>query len=297
MTGNRLKLHAGKLRLEVHPEMGGSIAAFDWSNGASVHPVMRDGSSASNVLGAAAFPLVPFVNRIRRGSFTFRGREVRLTPNMAGDPSPLHGQGWLNAWEVDGASNTEALLRYRHRPGEWPWEYEAVQEFRLDEGGLSLRLSCRNRSPEPMPCGLGLHPYFPCSSQTRIDTDVGCAWTIDEQVLPVEQVPAEGRYSLKDRAICGQDLDNGFGEWPGVTEIRNPDQPFDLRLEARAAHYFHIYSPSEGGFFAAEPVTHANAALNAPEEQWPELGLQVLPSGGEMSLEVRFDVIGKRSST
>ena len=46
----------------------------------------------------ASFPLVPFVNRIRGGRFTFRGREVRLAPNMAGDPSPLHGQGWLNPW-------------------------------------------------------------------------------------------------------------------------------------------------------------------------------------------------------
>ena len=51
---------------------------------------------SENVLDAASFPLVPYVNRIRGGRFTFRGREVRLAPNMAGDPSPLHGQGWLN---------------------------------------------------------------------------------------------------------------------------------------------------------------------------------------------------------
>ena len=27
--------------------------------------------------------------------------------------------------------------------------------------------------------------------------------------------------------------------------------------------------------FVAEPVTHANAALNAPEKEWAELGLRV----------------------
>ena len=43
-----------------------------------------------------------------------------------------------------------------------------------------------------MPCGLGQHPYFPCGPETRIDTQVADVWTIDEHVLPVEKVPADG---------------------------------------------------------------------------------------------------------
>lgn len=42
--------------------------------------------------------------------------------------------------------------------------------------------------------------------------------------------------------------------------------------------------------FVAEPVTHANAALNAPEDQWPELGLRVLEPGEEMRLDMRVAV-------
>ena len=69
------------------------------------------------------FPLVPYVNRIRGGRFTFREREVRLDPNMAGDPSPLHGQGWLNPWNVESCKRVEVRrLTYHHEPGEWPWE-------------------------------------------------------------------------------------------------------------------------------------------------------------------------------
>ena len=65
-------------------------------------PILRKCNSChENVLEAASFPLVPYVNRIRGGRFTFRGREVRLAPNMAGDPSPLHGQGWLAPWQVE----------------------------------------------------------------------------------------------------------------------------------------------------------------------------------------------------
>src|SRR4030095_5205597 len=118
-------------------------------------------------------------------------------------------------WQVEDSSGTEATLSFRHSAGEWPWDYEARQEFALDGRVLTLRLTCRNISPEPMPCGLGQHPYFPCGPETRLDTQVAHAWTIDENVLPVDKVPAEGRYDLRDRLVCGQDLDNGWGGWGG----------------------------------------------------------------------------------
>jgi aldose 1-epimerase len=290
MAAERIILRAGRLQLEIAPELGGSIVAFERIDDASALPILRDARAASNVLEASSFPLVPFVNRIRNGRFTFRGREVSLSANMPGDLNPLHGQGWLSPWQVAEASEASALLHYRHRSGEWPWDYEARQEFALDERGLSLILSCRNNSPEPMPCGLGQHPYFQCGHDTRISAEVQCAWTIDEQSLPVAKVAPTRRYSLEDRRICGQDLDNGFGGWSGDATISDPGWPFDLCLSAPTATYLHVYSPLDSGFFAAEPVTQANAALNEAEEQWSELGLKILAPGEETALEIRLDV-------
>ncbi|HWI88042.1 MAG TPA: aldose 1-epimerase [Sphingomicrobium sp.] len=285
---------AGKLRLKLNPSVGGSISAFEWTGEALPRPILRECHSRNeNVLDASSFPLVPYVNRIRGGCFTFRGRVVRLKPNMPGDPSPLHGQGWLNSWQVEHSSESAAVLSYRHAAGEWPWDYEAREEFALDEGGLSARLTCRNRSRDPMPCGLGFHPYFPCGPRTRLDTHVTHAWTIDEHVLPVEKVPAEGRYDLRDRLVCGQDLDNGWGGWAGSAWMTDPDWPYSIEMSSPEAKFFQLYSPPSGGIFVAEPVTHANAALNAPEEQWPELGMRVLEPGEQMSLDMRLEVIAK----
>lgn len=293
-SGSIVTLTAGNLRLRLNPSVGGSISAFEWIEGDSARPILREcHSPPKNVLDASSFPLVPFVNRLRNGCFTFRGREVRLQPNMAGDPSPLHGQGWLSSWEIEEADEQSALLRFDHAPGEWPWSYEARQKLALDETGYSLRLSCRNISDGPMPCGLGQHPYFPCRAETRIDTNVTSAWTIDEHVLPVEKVPAEGRYDLVNRLACGQDLDNGFGGWSGEARMTDPDWPFRLRLASSNAKFFQLYSPRDGGIFVAEPVTHANAALNAPEREWHDLGLRVLEPGDEMSLDMRLDVIAR----
>jgi len=289
-----LTLKSGNLRLELSPSIGGAISAFEWLDGDTSRAILRESHRPlEKVLGASCFPLVPYVNRVRGGRFEFRGREVRMAPNMAGDPSPLHGQGWLSKWVVKQADERRAALSFSHDAAEWPWSYEAGQEFEVDEYGLEATLTCRNTSSEPMPCGLGQHPYFPCGPQTQIDTKVVVAWTIDEKVLPVEKMPAEGRYDLRGRLVCGQDLDNGFGGWAGEARMSDPDWPFEVRLSSQDAHFFQIYSPTSGGIFVAEPVTHANAALNAPEAEWGELGMRVLEPGEEMSLTRRLDVVPK----
>ena len=289
-----VQLAAGNLRLQLSPSIGGAFFGFEWTGPGGARPILREcHSPLEKVLDAACFPLVPYVNRIRGGQFAFRGRQVRLAPNMAGDPSPLHGQGWQNSWQVDEHSEAGAVLSFRHAAGEWPWDYEAHQEFALDSGSLSVRLICRNTDAEAMPCGLGQHPYFPCGPETRLDTQVTQVWTIDEHVLPVEKVPADGRFDLRDRRVCGQDLDHGFGGWGGSATMTDLDWPYDVRLSSPDARFFQLYSPGAGGIFVAEPVSHANAALNAPEEQWPKLGMRVLEPGEAMSLVMRLDIIPK----
>jgi aldose 1-epimerase len=292
VTGELISLASGALRLEIAPQIGGSIARFDFVSGDGRTSIFRgaDGVPSSS-LDAGSFPLVPYCNRIRGGRFSFRGREIIIPRNMEADASPLHGDGWLAPWEVERASSDEAEIVYCHESGDWPWRYEARQMFRLDPDGLSLSLTCRNLSDAPMPCGLGQHPYYPCTGETRLDTEVTHAWTIDEKVLPVEKVPATGRYDLRDRAVCGQSLDNGFGGWGGTARMQTPGDPFRIEMRSEDVNFFQLYSPASGGIYVAEPISHANAALNEPEEEWAELGMRVLEPGEEMLLFVRWSVI------
>jgi aldose 1-epimerase len=116
-------------------------------------------------------------------------------------------------------------------------------------------------------------------------------WTIDDKVLPVDKLPAEGRYDLADRLICGQGLDHGFGGWSGRARIEDPGLPGAIEISSSDAHFFQVYSPAAGGLFVAEPVSHANAALNEPEERWADLGLCVLEPGETMRLAMRIDLV------
>jgi aldose 1-epimerase len=283
-------LSAGPLKLVLCPAIGGSIARFEYSDGERSVPILRGCETPTDVLGMGSFPLVPYVNRIRGGQFSFRQRTVRLAPNMAGDPSPLHGQGWLKPWRIIAASQGEAIFEYVHEAGEWPWSYRAEQRFSLDESGLEVTLTCRNLSPDPMPCGLGQHPYFHCSPDTLIQTHVEHVWTIDEHVLPVEKIATIGHYDLSNQPVCGLGLDHGFGGWGGSATLSDSDWPFGITMSSPDAAFFQLYSPDSGGLFVAEPVSHANAALNAPEEQWPELGMRVLEHGEEMTLTMRLAI-------
>ena len=291
MIPERHTLRAGRLALEVLPAAGGSIARFDHLCDEGRQPLLRGTDKHyADVLESACFPLVPYANRIRGGSFQCDGREVRLSTNLPGDASPLHGQGWRAAWLVESVAGDRIEMAFRHEAGEWPWAYESRQRIVLSPGGCAIELNCRNLSDQPMPCALGLHPYYPCTAQTLLDTGVSSVWTVDQDVLPVARLPAAGRYSLQNRLICGQNLDNGFDGWSGEARITWPGQPVALELSSPDAPYFQVNSPVGRGFFAAEPVQNANAALNAPQDQWQQLGIQMLAPGESRQLRVQFTV-------
>jgi aldose 1-epimerase len=295
MTDRVLSLSSENLELELDPSTGGAICGLIWADGDERTLVLRRSPAPlEQVLDAASFPLVPFVNRIAGGCFAFRGREIRLESNMEGDPSPLHGEGWTSPWQVESQSQAQAVLRFEHEPGAWPWAYEARQHFRLGGSALHMRLTCRNLSNEPMPCGLGFHPYFRCGPDTEIQTQVDEVWTVDDDVLPVDRIPATGLYAIADDKVCGRGLDNGYGGWSGRAILTDPGWPFEIELSSREARYFQLYSPAQGGFFVAEPVTHANAALNERQEKWASLGIRILDPGEEMALDARIAV--KRKS-
>lgn len=284
---NWLILAAGDLTLNLAPEIGGSIARFRKGAQELLRPAPPGARDAGEM---ASFPLVPFSNRVRGGRFNCDGRAVTLSPNLPGDKSPLHGQGWRNAWVVAKSDETSAMLSFVHEPGEWPWGYEAWQVFALDETGLTVTLSCRNLSVERMPCGLAQHPYFPCDGETRLETGVTDVWLIDEDMLPTKLVPTRGKFLPSNGPVCGRGLDHGYEGWSGEALI-NWGRGAKVRMTAEAPR-FQLYAPASGSLFVAEPVENANAALNLPQEQWEAAGLALLAQGEERSLTVRFEVEG-----
>ena len=123
-----LTLGTGDLTLALDAESGGAVARFELSTATATAPLFRPATS-HNVFDASCYPLVPYANRLRDGTFQFRGRSIRLPPNVPGQKHPLHGQGWLASWRVTEKGPASAELSFTHLAGDWPWDYEARQRF------------------------------------------------------------------------------------------------------------------------------------------------------------------------
>ena len=283
----RLILEAGPMRLELAPEVGGAITALTSDGIPLLRPTAGD---ADDVLQTACFPLVPFANRIGQGRVAFGGRTTTLPPNLAGDPHPLHGEGWRGAWTVERATADHAVLAFAAAEAAWPWSYVARQTFRLDPQGVTVRLEMVNTDAEPAPAGLGFHPCFPNAGRARLTAGVDGIWLTDHELLPTRHVPnwflADWRRGAE---VAGERLiDHCHTGWTG--EARIDLEAASLRMTASPElGFLHVYAPPEADFFCVEPVSHRPDALNAPEPL--AAGLRVLAPGETLSAEMRLELV------
>jgi aldose 1-epimerase len=256
-----LQLAAGDYRLVLQPEVGGSVAGFYWRD----KPVFRPACGPS-VLDAACFPLAPFSNRIAHGRFRFGGRGVALAPNFpdSDHPHPLHGFGWLGAWEVIEQDAATAVLEYRHPAGEWPWAFRAVQRFVLTPAGLEMSLELRNQSAEPMPGGIGFHPYFPRDDDTRYFGLHRGEWRNSPDCLPQALICEREPIDWWNGGPVGSRLvDTVYTGREGPLVISWPSRSMTLIMEpSEALPFTVVYTPEAGDYFCVEPVSNSTDAFN-----------------------------------
>jgi aldose 1-epimerase len=259
-----LVLQYQQTRLTLDPSRGGAIRELSWRGQDVLRPTPAD--AGEDPFDTACFPMVPYVNRIAHGRFSFGGREVRLERNWTGDPHPLHGQGWRRAWDVIGESASEATLRFEGGANEWPWRYGCEQHFQVRGDGVSVELSIENLGFTPMPAMLGLHPYFPEAPRARLQARLPRVWSTDSGALPTEEARTPDDWSFeKGRAVDTVPLDHGFAGWDGVASLCWPDRTVTVR--APDCRFLHVYTPKGRDFFCIEPQSAPPGALtrNAAE--------------------------------
>jgi aldose 1-epimerase len=250
-----LVLQTARARVELLPALGGSIGRFVWDGRDVTRPTPAE---ASDVLDTGGFPLVPFCNRIRDGRFSFGGHEVVLAPNLGDHPHALHGQGWRGAWTVVSASAVEAVLAFEHAAGEWPWSYRAEQRFSLGEDGLRIALSVTNTGAEPMPAGLGFHPYFPARAGERLQAGVTGVWMIDGDCLPTTHIDGAWRSDWAAGAPTAVSalIDNCYTGWTGTATLSAEGGASTVLTASPECRWLHVYSPPGADFVCAEPVAN-----------------------------------------
>jgi aldose 1-epimerase len=282
-----LLLQGGPLAVELAPGAGGSIARLAVDGIDLLRPMAAADVASGKVNNAAAYPLVPFSNRIANGRLVFEGEQFALTPNWPGLRHPMHGDGWACAWLVEKADVRSAEIFYLHeRAGErggWPFRYRARQSYRLTEDRLTVRMALDNLEDRPVPAGIGLHPFFLRNADTELACRTKAVWTADDEVLPIERVAVPRHWDFSaSRRVDTTVLDNCFDGWDGRATVTWPGRRLRLALEAsQPFRHLVIYVPPGRDFFCVEPVSHANGLV----------GLSPLGPGATLAGEIVFHVL------
>lgn len=292
-------LTAGTLRLVIAPAIGGALAAFYESTANGPLHWMRPASHAAfterDPLRMASFPLFPYCNRIRNARFGFDGAIVDLSGNDPRFAHALHGNAWRRPWQVSALTQNSVDLHFEHEPdsriaGDWPFRYRARQRIELGDQALRITLSAQNLAGRPMPFGMGHHPYYPRTRQTRIYADVAAMWHADAHVLPTHLGPHPAVDALRRDGLSPDafDLDNNFANWAREATIAWPDESRQLTMTAEAPFdHMVIFAPADDSQLCVEPVTNTTDCFNAsgPREH---VGGCVLQPGEELSATVTW---------
>ena len=279
-----LELEDEFTHLTLAPELGGSIV--NWTVRSSGQSLLRHADDPALNTGLpgklGCFPLVPWSNRIAEGGFDCPDGWQSLTPNSLTDPLPIHGSAWQQPWQVVSHASNEVVLQL---DSQTPFAYRARQRFHLNEGRLSIELQVTHLADRAAWHGLGLHPYFPRTENTRLQAKAEQVWLCNASKLPTQQVAIPGEWNFQQTKALPETLvDNGFCNWDGHCLIQQPDLGYELECQATGSDYYLLYCPAGLAFFCIEPVSHPVNAHHLPGRP----GLRLLEQG--QSAELTFSL-------
>lgn len=274
-------LESEALRVGVSPQ-GGAVLAGRTRDGRAFLRGYEDGAGPFDVSRAACFPMVPVCNRVEGNGFDFAGRHHCFARNT-GDPFYIHGDGWLSDWTVGDLGRDAVTLTVVHAASAAsPYAYRATQAIAVDGPRMRMRLTVENLGADPLPFGIGFHPYFPRSRGTRLEAPARSWWSEGPHHLPAarEPMPPEADFSSA-KPLPGRWLNNGYEGWNGKARIIWPESGLAVWIEADTLFSrYMLYAPDDDrSFFCLEPMSHAPNALAKGEP----LGLKVLEHGETLS--------------
>lgn len=291
-----ITLENSRLKVEILPEVGGSVVSCAARIGKAWVPIMRPTPREALAEGdssrMASYLLVPFSNRLRDARFRFRGRTCQLRPNMP-EGHVIHGDVRQRPWVVKEARSDALTLAFDSRDFadmNFPFPFSATVRYELAGESFDSTLTLTNAGVEPMPAGFGFHPYFNRALTAAVE-----AVELQAKVSGVypELIPSTAAGPLApdqdfsvSRPLGDAVFDHCFAGWDGRATIRWPRSGVLARLECPTLTHLILYTPPGRSYFALEPVTHANNGFNLFAAGYPGTGVQVLEP--EKAMEARF---------
>jgi aldose 1-epimerase len=296
-----LALNSGRFAAGVSPALGGTLAYFGFLEDKAVdfvRPTLARALAERDVRSTSGYPLVPYSNRIGEGRFRFEDVSYKLDLNSVIPMHPIHGVGWLRPWSVRNVKSvrtgqqtmigrvTLALTHVASGPNDraWPWSFEALQNFELDDDQLRWGIAVTNRDTRAMPAGIGMHPFFPKTPATEVRFAARSVWRNNDRMLPLGRTPVPPEWNFTARRPTAElNVDNCFGGWSGGAQIVWPERGWGLQIDADPVFgHLVVFTTPARDSIAIEPISHANNAVNLVHE-YNDTGLVALQPGQTLS--------------
>ncbi|MFD1212157.1 aldose 1-epimerase family protein [Arthrobacter sp. GCM10027362] len=221
-SGGQYEIRSGD-QLAVLTEVGGALRDYRLGT----RPLLDGYGQDEMCTGARGQPLIPWPNRIRGGRYDWEGRSLQLDLSEPEKGGAIHGlTRWANWQALDHAADSISFSYTLHACPGWPWVLDCRLDYRLDEGGLSLRTTAVNRSRTACPYGTGAHPYL-STGAPAIDADLaqvpGATYLpVDDAGIPLGREPvADSRYDLRRlQEFGGRQIDVAYTDLSRDTDGR-----------------------------------------------------------------------------
>ncbi|MFN0054161.1 MAG: aldose 1-epimerase [Planctomycetales bacterium] len=243
--------------------------------------------------------LFPFPNRIRKGRYTWEGRDYELTGVRQDDfGNAIHGLVADRPWRVVARGENYAIGAFQlslDAPDRRPlWPADFLIEVRYELRDASLRCDIRVANPDsvPLPWGFGTHTYFrvPLGQASRRDdclvqVPAARAWELCECLPTGCQKPVSGANDLREgQALAGLKLDDvltGLTVCDGqvISSVIDPEAGLQVtQVTDELFRELVAFTPPHGRSVCLEPYTCVTDAIHlAP--QGIDTGWQTLTPG------------------
>ena len=297
MTEQIIHLQNDFIEVGVVPNCGASLAYFR-TKGKRLFDVMRPASQTAlqkkDALGMSMFPMLPYPFRIKNGEFTYWGIKRLVPQNHPNFTDPIHGDGWRGVWDIVAQDKTSITLELKHNKEKdkgYPFSYEALIIYSLKEKTLNVELNLTNKGLMPMPCGLGLHPYFNKTPNVTLKFSTKNVWHHEND--PIDKpYKTPDNWSFKQAKELGERVfDTCFGGFENEAQIMWPKFGINLQMKT-AANFSHIalYAPYRKNFFCVEPTTMTADAFNIASKGIVGSGIQSIGKDETLTGNISFTV-------
>lgn len=282
---DELRLGDGPLEVVLLPQAGARLHRLQ----AFGHDLLRTPTDPAEHLRVpffwGAYVMAPWCNRFPAGPTTVGAQRLDLPANFA-DGTAIHGQVYASEWTVE----PDGVALHRSGGGDsWPWQYEVTLIPVVSGPLLRLELAVRNDSSEPMPAGVGLHPWWRRPLELSVDAP---AVYPSNDGSPAVPSAVQGPLDLRDMAEPAPGLDATWAQlgrggvrlsWPhlGVHAV--------LRLSSASSHVV-VATPAELDATAVEVQSHAPDGLRRLRNGEPGAPA-VLQPGERLRLELELEVM------